>query len=91
MLYSIEFSIDAEKSLAKFKKSNSQAFKKVGKILCELAEHPRIGTGHPEQLKQYEGDVWSRHITKRDRIIYEINDTAITVLVIDLEGHYDDH
>ena len=37
------------------------------------------------------GDVtWSRHITADDRIIYDIYDERITVLVIQAEAHYND-
>ena len=53
-------------------------------------EHPRSGTGHPEPLKGGRDITWSRFITAHDRIIYEINDDEILVLVIDVEGHYND-
>ena len=53
-------------------------------------EHPRSGTGHPEPLKGGRDITWSRHITAQDRIIYEINDNEILVLVIDVEGHCND-
>ena len=53
-------------------------------------EHPRSGTGHPEPLKGGRDITWSRRITAHDRIIYEINDDEILVLVIDVEGHYND-
>ena len=32
----------------------------------------------------------SRHISAHDRIIYDIYDDVVTVLVIELEGHYND-
>ena len=38
-----------------------------------------------------ENDVtYSRHITAHDRIIYDIYDERITVLVIQAEDHYND-
>ncbi len=33
---------------------------------------------------------WSRHVSAHDRIIYDIYDEIITVLVVEVEGHYDD-
>ena len=33
---------------------------------------------------------YSRHITAHDRIIYDIYDEVVTVLVIQVGGHYDD-
>nr|WP_243635806.1 hypothetical protein [Bacteroides sp. AF18-33] len=33
---------------------------------------------------------YSRHITAHDRIIYDIYDEEIYVLVVEVEGHYND-
>ena len=51
MMYSIEIAPEADKVLAKWKKSNPQMFKKFRKIYHELMDHPRTGTGHPEALR----------------------------------------
>jgi toxin YoeB len=58
--------------------------------LPELEQHPRVGTGHPEPLRGGNDIIWSRRITAHDRIIYEIYDDVVRVLVVELEGHYDD-
>ncbi len=58
--------------------------------LLELEEHPRTGTGHPEPLVGGQNITWSRHITRNDRMIYDIYDDSVNVLIIELEGHYDD-
>ena len=90
MKYSIEFSEQAQKTIKKWKKSNPNSFKKLYRILPELEEHPRTGTGHPEPLKGGSGITYSRRLSGHDRIVYDIFDDVITVLVIDVEGHYDD-
>ena len=90
MNYKIDFSDDAAKVIKKWKKSNPRAFKKLYKLLPELEQHPRSGTGHPEALKGGKEITWSRHITANDRIIYDIYDNVITVLVVEVEGHYND-
>lgn len=90
MNYKIDFSDDAAKVIKKWKKSNPLAFKKLYKLLPELEQHPRSGTGHPEALKGGKEITWSRHITANDRIIYDIYDNVITVLVVEVEGHYND-
>lgn len=66
------------------------AFKKFYKLLPELEQHPRSGTGHPEPLKGGKDITWSRRITAHDRIIYDIYEETITVLVVEVEGHYND-
>jgi toxin YoeB len=52
--YKIKYSDRAEKDIGLLKKSgNKSALKKIDVLLNELIEHPRSGTGHPEQLKGF--------------------------------------
>ena len=90
MRYIIDISDHADKIIRKWKKSNPQLFKKYQRIYHELADHPRTGTGHPEPLRGGNDITYSRRISAHDRIIYDIYDEKVTVLVIDVEGHYDD-
>ncbi len=90
MMYVIEYSKAAEKTLKKWKKSNPQLFKKATQILFDIMEHPRTGLGHPEPLIGGKDITYSRHITAHDRIIYDIYEETISVLVIQVEEHYDD-
>lgn len=90
MNYSIDFSKQTEKVLKKWKKSNPIAFNKFKELLKELEEHPRSGTGHPEPLVGGNNIIWSRHITRNDRMIYDIYDDVVNILVVEIEGHYED-
>ena len=72
MLYEIDFTPIAIKSISKYKKSNPVQYKKLVKLLNELMEHPRIGTGHPEPLNSGDSLTYSRRISKKDRLIYDI-------------------
>lgn len=90
MMYSVKIAPGSDKVLAKWKKSNPQLFKKFRKIYHELMDHPRTGTGHPEALRGGNEITYSRHITAHDRIIYDIYDEEIYVLVVEVEGHYND-
>ena len=90
MMYSIEFSKDAQKIVEKWKKSNPVAFKKLKQLMPELSLHPREGKGHPEPMKGGNGMTYSRHITAHDRIVYDIYDDEIFVFVVEVEGHYND-
>ncbi len=89
-MYTLEFDPKVKRVMSKWKKSNPNLFKKLGKVLESIMENPRFGIGHPEPLVGGGDITWSRHITKHDRIIYDIYDDMIEVLVIELEGHYDD-
>ena len=90
MLYEIDFTPIAIKSISKYKKSNPVQYKKLVKLLNELMEHPRIGTGHPEPLKSGDSLTYSRRISKKGRLIYDIYEEKVTVLVLSIEGHYSD-
>lgn len=90
MSYGIDYSAEAQKVIKKWKKSNPVAFKKLYKILPELEQHPRTGTGHPEALKGGNDITWSRRVTAHDRIIYDIYDDVVIVLIVEVEGHYND-
>ncbi len=90
MTYAIEFTEQAKKTIKKWKKSDSTRYRKYSKILEELMLHPRTGTGHPEPLKGGGDVTWSRRLSAHDRIIYEIYDDVVTVLVIQVGGHYAD-
>ena len=46
--------------------------------------------GHPEALVGGNDITYSRHITAHDRIIYDIYDSSVTVLVVQAEEHSND-
>ena len=69
--------------------SEPKAYQKALKLIAELYQHPRTGTGKPEQLKGEPKGRWSRRITKKHRLVYEIRDTEVIVLVLTAYGHYE--
>jgi len=90
MNYTIRFSDEAKKVVEKYKKSNPVAYKKLSRLLIEIVEHPREGTGHPKPLVAGKDITYSRRISANDRIIYEIYDDIVVVLIVSVEGHYSD-
>ena len=92
MIYDLQYDPLALKELEKLKRSgNKVLFKKLAKLLHEIIEHPRSGTGQVEQLKHYKyNQTWSRRLNHEYRIDYEIHDDTIIVKVISLLNHYGD-
>ena len=90
MSYRIDFSPEAARSISKFKKSDPRLFKKLVKLLDDIMEHPRTGIGHPEPLVGEKGITYSRRIGAKHRLIYDVYETEVRVLVLTVEGHYDD-
>ncbi|MBR1733185.1 MAG: Txe/YoeB family addiction module toxin [Alloprevotella sp.] len=90
MQYEIRYTPKANAGLAKLAKSEPKAFRKAVQLIEELRNNPRTGTGHPEPLKGGAGENWSRRITQRHRLVYEIRDAEVIVLVLTAYGHYED-
>ncbi len=63
---------------------------KINRFIAELAEHPRTGTGKPEQLKYYSVETWSRRIDDKHRLVYRIFESGLITVVISAYGHYGD-
>lgn len=87
-MYRIVFSEDAKKDLKELNRKAPQAVAKLSKLLDEIREHPRTGTGQVEPLKGYGGNVYSRRITREHRLIYRIYEEVVEVLVLSAFGHY---
>ena len=90
MSYVVRYTDKADETIAKYKKSNPIAYKKVVRLLEEITNHPREGTGHPKPLVEGNNTTYSRRITGKDRIVYEIYDDVVVVLVVSVDGHYED-
>ena len=90
MSYELEFTDVAIEDIKVLKKTDSKAFSKVEKLLLELMEHPLEGTGKPEPLKYTLKGLYSRRINKKHRLIYQINNEKITVLIVSVMGDYGD-
>ncbi len=87
--YQIKIKVTAQKDLLKISKSGDiSTIQKVETIFHELEEHPKTGTGKPEQLRYELSGFWSRRLNHKDRIIYEIDEGKNVVTVLSVLGHY---
>lgn len=87
-MYTLRYSNDALADIQKLKKNEPKAVKKLISLLNEIQMHPRSGTGQAERLKHYEGEVWSRRLTQRHRLVYRVLEDCIEVLILSSYGHY---
>ncbi len=92
MAYAVLLSEQSKTELAAIKRSgDKKTLNKIAKLLIELQEHPRTGTGQVEHLRHFMfEETWSRRINKQYRMIYEIHDTEVYVSVVSLRSHYGD-
>ena len=91
MSYTLKLTADAIQNIEQLKKSGDKAtLKKLAVLFEELTEHPRTGTGQPEELKYNFSGCWSRRISAKHRLVYRIEDQHITVIILYASGHYKD-
>lgn len=69
--------------------TNPKVLSKIIRLIAETTRSPRAGTGKPERLKHLGGEVWSRRITEKDRLVYDIQSDTITIIAC--RFHHDDH
>jgi toxin YoeB len=69
--------------------TNPKVLSKRIRLIAETTRTPRTGTGKPERLKHLGGEVWSRRITEKDRLVYDIQADVVTIVAC--RFHYDDH
>ncbi len=89
-MYKLDIPAKIQAQIGKLKRIEPIAFKKCTQLLLELANHPRTGTGQVEQLKHLGENIYSRRISKKHRLVYQIHDNIVKVLVISAYGHYSD-
>ena len=75
-----------------FKSGNKQAIKKINKLIEDIKKNGLLeGLGHPERLKYYNEEHYSREINKGDRLVYYSDENNRNDLVISAcRGHYED-
>lgn len=90
-MYTLDITYQAKKDIASLIKNGGKAVeRKIETLLLELVKHPKTGTGRVEQLRGDRQGQWSRKIDKKNRLVYTINDTIVTVKIVSAKGHYGD-
>jgi toxin YoeB len=91
MKYELVLSSKAKKDLQEHAKAgNKSQLRKIALLFRELEEHPTTGTGKPEKLKHKYVGLWSRRIDDKHRLLYQIDEEIITVIVVAAKEHYSD-
>jgi toxin YoeB len=73
----------------KLRQKDKIMHKNLCKILKQLQRSdPMQGYGHPEVLKHTLSGLWSRKLSKKDRLIYNFTDSSIHIFAIG--GYYGD-
>jgi toxin YoeB len=91
MSYTLKFTPTALGDIEFHKKSgNKVLLNKLSILLNELVDHPKTGTGKPEEIKYKQTNCWSRKINDKHRLVYIIEEEIITVIILQTKGYYTD-
>jgi toxin YoeB len=92
MTYRVELDPKASRHMERLQKNEPLNYRRLLSLLKELEVHPRTGTGKPKRLSgYYYTGCWSRRISDKHRLIYEIKNNLLLVTVSSAYGHYNDH
>jgi toxin YoeB len=86
---SISFESNTWECYEDLRQNNKELHRALCKILKEMQRNnPAEGMGKPEPLRHELSGLWSRHLSKKDRLIYRFDDERIYIFAIG--GHYND-
>lgn len=85
---SLTFSELAWEDYLYWQMTDKRVLRKINALLKEIGRTPFSGQGKPEPLKGELAGRWSRRINDKDRLVYEVTQTAI--IILQCKGHYDD-
>jgi len=71
-----------------WKKTDKKIADRIKSMLRDMSEHPFTGIGKPEPLKGNLQGIWSRRITPRHRLLYEVTGNEIVIHVLSMKYHY---
>ena len=59
---------------------DKKTLRRINKLIAETARSPFSGIGKPEALKENLSGFWSRRIDDTNRLVYAVDDMAITII-----------
>ncbi|MFA7667182.1 MAG: Txe/YoeB family addiction module toxin [Burkholderiaceae bacterium] len=59
---------------------DSKTLKRINRLIDDVRRSPFEGIGKPELLKENLSGFWSRRIDDTNRLVYVVDDAAITII-----------
>ncbi|MCY7297514.1 Txe/YoeB family addiction module toxin, partial [Alteromonas sp. a30] len=71
---------EAWSSYVYWQTQDKKTLKRINKLFTDVKRSPFAGIGKPEPLKENLSVFWSRRIDDTNRLVYAVDDTAVTVI-----------
>lgn len=71
---------DAWEDYLYWQAQDKKTLKRINKLINDVKRSPFEGIGKPEPLKEYLSGFWSRRIDDTNRLVYAVDEPAITII-----------
>ncbi|MCX4186617.1 Txe/YoeB family addiction module toxin [Methylophaga sp. OBS4] len=71
---------EAWKDYVYWQGQDKKTLRRINKLIADTKRTPFEGIGKPEALKENLSGFWSRRIDDTNRLVYAVDDTAITII-----------
>lgn len=71
---------DAWRDYLYWQTQDKKTLKRINKLITDVKRSPFEGIGKPESLRENLTGFWSRRIDETNRLVYAVDDQAITVI-----------
>jgi toxin YoeB len=88
MSRNLTFTSTAWNEYMDWQKRDKKIANRINLLIKDIQRSPFEGLGKPEPLKENLSGYWSRQITEKHRIVYEVSKDNLKI--IQVENHYDD-
>ncbi|HFQ5221035.1 TPA: Txe/YoeB family addiction module toxin [Vibrio vulnificus] len=76
----LSWTVDAWDDYLYWQTQDKKTLKRINKLINDVKRSPFEGIGKPEPLKENLSGFWSRRIDDTNRLVYAVDDKAITII-----------
>lgn len=86
--FSVRYTPEAEEDIRYWHKQDKKTLKRILKLVENMENTPFTGLGKPEPLRHGLSGCWSRRIDSINRLVYEVDEKALEVWILQARHHY---
>jgi toxin YoeB len=76
----VVFEGDAFRDFVEWARIDRKLYQRIANLIVDTLRTPFSGLGKPEPLKHELRGYWSRRINEEHRLVYKVDDEAITII-----------
>lgn len=76
----LQFTDESWNDYVYWQSQDKRTLKRINNLIKDAQRDPFAGIGKPEPLKESLSGLWSRRIDETNRLVYEVDDEALTII-----------